>query len=109
MGILRTHQTYFSILQNERAEQDQKRREGLSTSHELINQLLEVNERQQASANRRWLPRFNIRFSPTVTIKNDQKKVDRKEHHFYPTFVHGHAFPQAIVEDPNSGDVFIAK
>lgn len=113
-GLLTTHQTYASLLEEQRAEQEQRAREG----EEVLNQVLDENERQQVSARRSWWNRVSIRFSPMVTIKKDPEKVVQiQKHHFYPGIAHDHIVPETtITERHTSGkdkkgksEVFIEK
>ena len=96
-------QTFLFTLHKQREEQEQRFSESVSTSQTIINQML---DRQPEP----WWQRIkiNLRVTPSVTIKKDQKEVGGSDiHHFYPGPYHGFGnqalFPETITEPHTPG------
>lgn len=90
-----TSQHYFAMLQQQRAEQDEKF-DGVVTDHQrLLNQILDKQEQYKPWWSRiRIIPQFNINTGKTRKEDPPRETI----HRFYPSFAHETLVPEEIIE-----------
>ena len=94
-------ESYYSRLQTEREEQQQKFNSALETSNQLVNQLLNKQEQDQA---RSWWQKIPIKIRPSLNLNNQTKKektekIHERESYFFPSlFTLDQSIPQKVYE-----------